>query len=381
MKKINLFTTVAAILIALNFMSVQNANARIWRINVLSNYQANGPWGDNFGGNASNPVFKNIGDAHSNTNLVQNGDTLYLEGCPQGVSFPGVTITRPLVIIGTGYYLTINANTSNDLLQSRLVYIYFNAGSAGSQIIGVELTGSYNTQVNTDNITIKRCYINSSTNIFVLNNVKDININQNFFDNTNSNTNSGITFSSYNAPGAGLTIRNNIFKRTLLVRSGNTIYDVAKCDNNIFDCPYLAGGSVIMKCASFKNNIIKTPAITLNINEGISSSKVAYNTIATQTQLDTAAGYNNKYLSVANMSNLFVTPTASIDGNYRTKGNIYDYKGNDNAPRGAFGGASVTARYTLSGNAAIPIVYDISTTGVATQANGLQVIIKARSIK
>ena len=378
--KRNTTFTIMALAFVLAALGFQKATARIWRINYQSNYNfAGSVWGDNFGGNALNPVFNSIESAQANSNLVINSDTLYLEGCPAGLNYASVTLTRPFVIIGTGYFLTLNANTSNDFNESRLNSIYFNAGSSGSQIIGVIISSQYGIQVNVNNITIKRCYFPYFASISIAANIQTINIKQNFFDNTTV-TGSAIIFSQYGGV-TGLVIRNNIFKRTLLVKNGSTIYNADACCNNIFDCPPISGNpSVQMLTGNFKNNIIKTPAITLGINNNLSSASVAFNTLATPTQLDTNSVYNNKYVS--NMSNLFVTPTASTDGNYRLKSNAgSNVAGSDGAARGAFGGASVTGRYALSGTAAIPIVYDITTTGVATQATGLPVTIRARTIK
>lgn len=81
------------------------------------------------------------------------------------------------------------------------------------------------------------------------------------------------------------------------------------------------------------------------------------------------------------MNNLFVTSGLSKDGNYRLKSNSNNINGCDGSPRGAFGGAAITNRYVLSGTAAVPVIYDIETTGVASQSNGLKATIKARSIK
>jgi hypothetical protein len=382
MKKQNLFSAIA-ILIALTSLSIQQANARIWRINLQSNYNLAGSiWGDNLGGIATNPVFNNVGNAQLNS-LVADNDTLYLEGCPVGLNYPGVTLTHPYVIIGTGYFLDLNANTSNDLLVSRIDYVSFNGGtpgSAGSQLIGVYVSSSNHVNINTSNITVKRCYFPYYAGIVLSYNLQNITIAQNFFDNTNL-TSSAIGFNS-NGGVTGLVFRNNIFKRPLIVGIGTTVvYTAETCNNNTFDCPPITGQpSIKMLCNSFKNNIIKNTALTTSINSGTPSQKVTYNTIATPTQLDTAAVYNNKYVN--NMANLFVTPTASTDGNYQLKANAAtNYNGSDGAKRGAFGGASVTSRYALSGNAAIPLIYDITTTGIATQAAGLPVTIRARTIK
>ncbi len=377
MKNLKQISSLALLAVLIAFSN--SIQARVWRVNVLSNYNlASQIYGDNYGGTATNPVFNSIASAQSSS-LTNNNDTLYLEGCPVGSNHAGVALVRPFVIIGTGYFLSLNVNTSYDLLESRIANLVFNAGSEGSQVIGLNFSSGYDENINVSNITIKRCYFNPATEITIAQNVSNITIAQNFFDNT-TYTSSAITFSGYGAPGNNVVIKNNIFKRPLLVMSGSTTYAISKCDNNTFDCPAITGApSIKMLCSSFKNNIIKNSALTVNINNGIASAQVSYNTIASPTQLDTAAAWNNKY--VTNMSNLFVNPTASTDGNYRLKSAAgVNYPGNDGAPRGAYGGSVISSRYTLSGNASIPVVYDITTTGVATQSGGLQVTIKARAI-
>ena len=55
--------------------------------------------------------------------------------------------------------------------------------------------------------------------------------------------------------------------------------------------------------------------------------------------------------------------------------------GSDGAERGAFGGIAPSNRYTLSGLAAIPVIYDVSTTGVSQAGTGMTVQVKARTVK
>ena len=81
------------------------------------------------------------------------------------------------------------------------------------------------------------------------------------------------------------------------------------------------------------------------------------------------------------MTNLFVQ-TGTDDGKYQLKANSAgSNNGSDGTDRGAFGGAVASNRYTLSGLAAIPVVYNLTTSGVATSASGLSVTISARTIK
>ena len=44
-------------------------------------------------------------------------------------------------------------------------------------------------------------------------------------------------------------------------------------------------------------------------------------------------------------------------------GSVASNSGSDGTDRGAFGGAPVADRYTLSGLAAIPVIYSVSTSG------------------
>lgn len=80
------------------------------------------------------------------------------------------------------------------------------------------------------------------------------------------------------------------------------------------------------------------------------------------------------------MSTLFFT-SGSADGAYKLKQNSAGSgNGSDGTDLGVFGGQPPN-RYTLSGLAAIPVVYKLTTSGVATQQNGLSVTISARTIK
>jgi hypothetical protein len=69
---------------------------------------------------------------------VQAGDTIFVEG--SGTPYDGVTLTKKLVLIGPGYFLTENPNTHYNkkpaLIKNNII---FEKGSAGSMIIGFDL--------------------------------------------------------------------------------------------------------------------------------------------------------------------------------------------------------------------------------------------------
>ena len=131
-----------------------------------------------------------------------------------------------------------------------------------------------------------------------------------------------------------------------------------------------------MNTPSFKNNILKTPSATVNINANKASSDVSSNTSSSATN---QFGTTNNNIVITDMSTLFVDPaTNTTDGRYQLKPG--SAAGADGTDRGAFGGLAVTNHYTLSGLAPIPVIYNINTSGVAG-SGGLNVSIKARTIK
>ena len=89
--------------------------------------------------------------------------------------------------------------------------------------------------------------------------------------------------------------------------------------------------------------------------------------------------HTNNNIVITDISTLFVDPsTNTTDGHYQLKPG--SAAGADGTDRGAFGGLAVTNHYTLSGLAPIPVIYNISTSGVGG-SGGLNVSVKARSIK
>jgi len=355
--------------------STQQAQAKVWRVNSNSNYNGTSLWGDNFGGTSSNPVYKQLGDANS-SNLVSStaGDTIHLEG--SSVDYAAATITKKLVIIGPGYLLNENTNVSNDLLPARLDNIAFNSGSSGSQLLGVYVYGFYGIAINVSNITIKRCRIDRS--ITLANAISDILVLQNFFSNSyNTNeTTSAIVPNFYGFP-TGFIFDNNICKKTFILNSNNIVRTAQEVNNNTFDCLAISGKpSIQLNTGSFKNNILKTAAATVDINNK-TNNNVSYCVSSSSTG---QFGTSNNNIVVSTISSIFVT-SGSTDGAYQVKsGSVASGTGSDHTDRGAFGGVTPN-RYTLSGLAAIPVTYQLTTSGVATPSSGLSVTIKARTIK
>lgn len=355
----------------------QQASAKIWRVNNRSNYNGSSLYGDNFGGTAAYPVFAQINQAVT-FGIVNSGDTIHVEGSTTTYDF--ATITKKLVIIGTGYFLTQNPNVSNSVLESNLARIVFNAGSEGSQIIGMNIVSAGNSfdrdiYINVNGIVVKRCRIEGQivfgfplAEVFIL---------ENFFPAGSATNVLATNGNSFFVPPTDIIFNNNICQRTLTwgtpIANPTTFWPILQCNNNVFDGPdNLATPNLAFSTSEFRGNIL----MPTNAKTAIQASAgvVNYNI----GNLSTQFGTTNNNLVIADIASLFITST-STDGAYQvspgSQANNSSYDGTD---RGAYGGA-ITNRYTLSGLANIPDVYKVTTTGVGN--GSINVVIQARTIK
>ena len=124
MKKTQLLIITTALITGI-FFTLQ-AGATIWRVNNKSNYNGSTLYGENFGGSPAYPIFAQINQAVA-FGIVNSGDTLHVEGST--TTYDVATITKRLVIIGTGYLLTDNPHTSSSALETKISRIIFNPGS------------------------------------------------------------------------------------------------------------------------------------------------------------------------------------------------------------------------------------------------------------
>ncbi len=334
-------------LAAFTVCTAQQANAKIWRVN----------------NNGYSADFAQLQDANDANNVV-SGDTIHLEG--SAITYNDATITKKLIIIGSGYFLPYNPGTAFSKLSTTIFNITFSNGSQGSQLIGVHLTGGSGVIIKTSNIAVKRCQINSS--VILTNNISNIVITQNFFL---RNSSTAINAGGTNFP-TDFVFNNNICQQPLVVNDPNYIF--LECNNNIFDVPTVSP-AVQIYASSFQNNILTNPNATAIINNG-DITNVDYNISASA---NNQFGNSKKNIIVTDTSTLFAGGT-SPDGRYQLKTNSpAKANGSDGTDRGVFGGGAPQKWYTLSGLAPIPVVYDISSTGVGS--TGLPVIIKARTIK
>lgn len=345
------------------------ANAKIWRVNN----NATGTYGDNMGGTVTFPVFKQLAEVNS-SNLVVPGDTIHLEG--SATVYDNATLAKRLIIIGPGYFLNENPNVSTNVLPSTVSYLTYNNGTQGSQLIGVHVQHSFGIGINTSNILIKRCKIDYDVTLTF--EISDIRIIQNYFSNVSQNSASAVSGHSFGFP-TDVVFNNNICRKTLILRNSSTVYTLLECKNNVFESPAITNNpSIELNAGSFQNNILVTPNAIVNINNG-TNQNVSFNISASASN---QFGMANNNIVVTNMTTLFVDPASNTtDGDYQLRsGSPGSNTGSDGTDRGAFGGLAPANRYTLSGLPPIPVIYEITTQGVAGPA-GLPVTIKARTVK
>jgi len=137
MKKQITLLTVLAMFFALN------STATVWRVNNNPGVDAD---------------FNNLQTA-INDAAVQAFDTLYVEG--SSTSYGDIDIDKPLVLIGTGYFLNENDTTQANKFPSKITTVDFNNGSAGSVLKGfsfIEETQAF-VKIYANNITFSRNYI------------------------------------------------------------------------------------------------------------------------------------------------------------------------------------------------------------------------------
>ena len=368
-KQLLLSVAVCAVLLLTSTMVAQTT----WRVNNQSNYDGTTNFGENFGGTPAFPVFKQINEAVAYANVVA-GDTLHVEGSP--LVYADAIITKQLIIIGPGYFLTENPKVSNNTYDAKIGRVTFDSGSELSQVIGMNILDDGNINdgtvyVNVNDVTIKRCRIERDVQFATQ--LVDVYVLQNFFANTyNTNAlqyNGNINF----IPPQNIIFNNNICQKKLIWSGSWGSGAIMECNNNIFDGPSNEL-NLEFNTGSFQNNILKAAGITANINSG-TNNNVQYNTVSNNGVFSGTTGN----LWVPNMATLFVT-TGTTDGIYQLQPGVANNAvGSDGAERGAFGGIVVTNRYNLSGLGAIPVVYDVTTTGVSEPGTGLLVSVKART--
>lgn len=286
-------------------------------------------------------------------------DIIYLEGTGTTYEEGQLTITKPLTIIGNGYFLTENDHLQANHFSSTLnVYLRLEAGSEGTLLTGLKIIyGSI--YVYTSDITIERCYINAD---FRLNSgsqsISNFLLKQCY-------VNDGLSTWSMSYESSNLVIENNIFYNDLSLNSDLCQYVVK---NNIISGTY---HDLTAVNAIIQNNIV----------HGIVADETDNNVVENNI-VGTGAAPNggNNNLTGIDFTEVFVDwpdgENASSDAMFELiDGSVAQGHGVGGIDCGIFDG---DFPYILSGLPPIPRIYEDNISGVGT-TEGLRVYIKAKS--
>lgn len=316
-------------------------------------------------------------------NNAEEGDSIYVVGSPNwyDVNANGspveIRINKQVTIIGPGYFLGQNTNTQVSKQIASIYRINIGEGANGTVLTGLNL-GNVNSTITinrerfdgsqgTNGPSNLRIYRNNIEHIYIVYGENTL-VSQNYF-----NT-SGSPIWLYE-DATGTVITNNII---LASSNSATIYcpDDAALVNTVISNNTINNGLNRINNTTIQNNIFISGTISNNCD-----NNTLRNNLFTTTQ-DAVIGSttgntltDNIYSAV--QANLFVVPTPTFDNEYRLADNSPAVaEGVNGEDLGAFGGATP---YKAAGIPSIPAIYDLSTSGVGTTAEGMQVQIKAKT--
>lgn len=340
-------------------LNSQNSFAKIWRVN------------NNAGVNAD---FTDLASAH---NGAASGDTLHLEGSPNG--YGAATFTKKLIVLGPGFYLDENANSQSFLQSAKVSGITFYMGSQGSVLMGLDFL-SNGIAVYTDDITIRRNKFCAPAGGAPDWTVGTINT---YYHNDNSNiaANNIIISQNYgvrvmiNNASTGILITNNLLTleayqgdqagNNSLATHANAIILV---QNNIF-----RRGKITAYNSNFTNNIMVN-----GFFEG--TGNLYSNNIASGTQFGTA---NGNQASIV-MTNVFVGSGTGVstDGQWKLKagspalGAGFGSTAQNPIDAGMYSGANT---YIVAGLPPMPAVYSFEVQPIGSNTDPIDVKVKVKS--
>ena len=333
-------------------IGTQQTQAKVWRINNTPGVVAD---------------FNDPNTALASASVL-NDDTLHFEG--SATAYPGFTLNKRLVIIGTGYF--INGANSNTGLQANPntskfngSYIVFDTLATGSKIIGLDnfyfgvgsVLGSA-----TDNITITRCRFSTGANYgYTANtNMTGWKINKCYISN--------ISFNGFLAQN--WEVINNIFDGALDLSGTNNLNNLIR--NNVFRA------QIFLYNAYFANNILVNTTftvtnVTVRNNTCISSAPAGFAPFV---------GSNGNIDNETDAAIFQGISGNSTDGQWRLVAGCSAIGSGETVSaitpdRGAFGTADP---YKLSGIPAIPTIYALTVPAtVASSATTMPITISTKS--
>ena len=314
--------------VAIMLISV-SVQANVWRVNNRSGVDAD---------------FTSIMQAHQSS-LVQNGDTLYVEG--SSASHGDVTLSKKLVIIGPGYFLAENPETQADHNPAVMTTLTLNPGSEGSIIKGCKMQ---NVIINASDIIFKSNRVKNtavSKSVELGGNINNIIIRNNYIHQSWTAQGSKTIAAEENGTNNVLIQNNYIFMgSTLSTRFSLFLLDgfSGEIVNNMIY------GNAIVNNTQFHNNIFRRGSFSAD------NTNITHN-IANEDQF----GNQNGNQQNVDMDDVFVDPNGeSTDGKWQlSPASPAIGAGIGGTDIGIFGGEYP---YRLSGLPRIPSIYEINHT-------------------
>ena len=332
-------TRLLSTLVLTSLLNLPAAHAKIWRVNNSTGVTAD---------------FTTLQAAH---NGAAPGDTIHLE--PSLNSYGNLSMTKRLVILGTGAFSTINPDLQADAKHPVVDNITINNTGANGSVISVRFSNGININNNVANITLTGCVGDAAG----------------LFDNTNCCGRSFIDISN----------ADNI----VVSRSMVTSIRFASNSNNIVISNNIVWGLVASDATSdgvITNNVIRagnaSDAATINnsvvanniFNRSLNTSFVKCNV---GNNFAPGSGTAPAGFSFADMSTVFVNASAGfVDNAFQLKpGSPALGAGEGGIDCGAFGGGNP---YRLGATPAIPSIYRL-TVPAAPAGNSMTITFSTRS--
>jgi len=314
--------------------------------------------------------FINLQSAHDGATA---GDTLYLVGSPVNYITTKVTITKKLIIIGPGYFLSENPDTQTNVASAYLnntaagvcEELEFAAGSEGSVLMGIQIIGRL--VISANNILVKRNLIRQE----VACNVSHVNINasnilfvQNYVDGNLNNTSFAVV--NITAGQSGIVVANNYLFHASF-GAGVALYAIISPPTSSLE----VSNNILIGGINVSNTLVQNNFFNSN-NAVSASASLVRNNIHTNSYLPAGNGnINNSALD------LRFVDSGSTDGRWKLKaGSPGLGAGFGGTDCGIFGGAEP---YVLSGIPPIPNIYSLIAPNVGEKNTGLPVEIKVKS--
>ena len=337
MKKLTVLISIVCLVMA-NAGFTQNH----WRVNNAQGIDAD---------------FTTVQDAFDAAN---DNDIVYIEGT--NIPYAGASLSKPLTIIGPGYFLASNDSTQANLSSSIINNITLNATASGSYLAGLTIA---QLTVGANNVIVERNNISTIYVGMTNTNVSNVIIRMNYLGSISDENN-------YNAYSTAV-IRNNIIT-TYISTSNRAAWYIY--NNTLFGNHYV----LIQVCNSIiKNNIVQNTypyEDRFCINTDITRNNTIEFNVCNKAPFNLPVLPNNIW--DADMSQVFTQTGNNETRFYLIENSLAAGYGEGGIDCGAFGDATP---YVLSGMPPVPHIFKATVPLSATPTSGLPVNVKIKSQK